>query len=205
VIERRMTLRNDFSPYNRAVEFEQERKNAHLLALHRRTRIQEILAKGAVLIGVVLAIALALAQLPGLLGWGKAGAQVAALPAVPPGITTAERDAARAGEVVNYTLFREVPSELNGFGNVVTGSVFTSSADARPAVEYCYLELPRSNAVSNRIDLAIVPAAGQGSQVVPWSVADLAAVDLSHGQALGLTAKCRFLDASAQVGIGAPA
>ena len=90
-----------------------------------------------------------------------------------------------------FTIFKMVPSRINGFKNVVTGHRYLNSKAKYPESQYCYVEIKSSGPTRRNMDLGVKE--GRGSiKKLKYNLAS--SYEISEKQFESAMKGCRFLD-----------
>jgi hypothetical protein len=89
-----------------------------------------------------------------------------------------------------FNVFKNVPSGIHGFKNVVTGLVFPNSKTAYPTSQYCYIEAEPNGTVKKSMELAYKD---KFEPIKYFSYASDSSLKISPSQFKFANKKCRFL------------
>jgi hypothetical protein len=90
-----------------------------------------------------------------------------------------------------FNVFKQVPSGIHGFKDVVTGLVFPNSKTVYPTSQYCYIEGNPSGAVKKIINLADKK---KHTSIKYFSYTSVSSHRISPSQFKSAKKKCRFLE-----------
>ena len=90
-----------------------------------------------------------------------------------------------------FTIFKTVPSRINGFKNVVTGHRYPNSKTKYPESQYCYVEI-KSSGLTNKL-MNLSGKKGRGS-ITKFEFNLASSEEISEKQFESAMKGCRFLD-----------
>jgi len=89
-----------------------------------------------------------------------------------------------------FNVFKQIPSRIYGFGDVVTGHVYANSKTNYPEEQYCYVELKSNGIRKARMDLGR-KAGRKGIAWQPWVLTS--SHEISPSQFKDAKTKCQFI------------